>query len=63
MPLKAIKLNFWQKMKELQFKMLFNDQQQLNQHMYENESPLSWLLLVQGIAYWISPKSNVISGL
>lgn len=61
MPTKAIKLNFWQKMKELQLKMLLQEQQETSsngQHMYENESPLSWLLLQQGIAYWVDASSN-----
>lgn len=58
-PLTPTKLNFWQKMKELQYKMIISgSNDKIEGHMYENDSPLAWLFLHQGIAYWISPESN-----
>ena len=59
-PLTPTRLNFWQKMKELQYKMIISgtNDKLLEGHMYENDSPLAWLLLYQGIAYFISPDSN-----
>lgn len=60
-PLTETQLNFWEKMKELQYKMLIGSQDKIEGHMFENESPLSWLTLSQGIAYWISTDSNVIT--
>jgi len=59
-PLSATRLTFWQKMKELQYKMLIGSgTDQIEGHMYECESPLSWLTLSQGIAYWVAADSNV----
>ncbi|KAI1292847.1 Protein O-mannosyltransferase 1 [Halotydeus destructor] len=57
-PTNPTRLTFWEKMKELQYKMLIGSNDQVEGHMYENESPLSWLTMTQGIAYWIAPDSN-----
>lgn len=57
-PLEPTKLNFWQKMKELQYKMLFGTQDVIEGHTYENNSPLDWILMKSGIAYWIDSRSN-----
>lgn len=51
-------LTFWSKLYELQYKMLFNNQENVAGHMYASE-PLDWLLLKRGVAYWISANSNV----
>lgn len=58
-PLSPTYLSFWEKMKELQYKMLSFDQENIPDHMFACESPLDWLFLVKGIAYWIDPNSNV----
>ncbi|KAJ8687182.1 hypothetical protein QAD02_022976 [Eretmocerus hayati] len=56
-PLKATSLTFWEKFIELQLKMLFNNQDAQNTHMYSS-SPLEWPTMTRGIAYWVSTKSN-----
>lgn len=58
-PLSPTRLSFWQKFFELQYKMLSINQENVQNHMYASESPLDWPLLKNGIAYWISPTSNV----
>ena len=58
-PLAPTYLSFWEKMKELQYKMLTFDQENIPDHMYACDSPIDWLFLAKGIAYWIDPKSNV----
>ena len=57
-PLNPTKLGFWAKMKELQYKMLFGNNDRVEGHVYENQSPLEWLFLKQGIAYWVDSTSN-----
>ena len=57
-PLSPTKFTFWEKMKELQYKMLIHDQENIQDHMYAATSPLDLILLNKGIAYWISSKSN-----
>lgn len=61
-PLTPTSLSFWEKMAELQYKMLVVNPENVQNHMYSTESPVDWLLLTKGIAYWLSPKSNVSSG-
>lgn len=57
-PLSPTFLSFWDKMLELQSKMLINTEN-IQNHIYSSDSPLDWPLLTKGIAYWLSPKSNV----
>lgn len=57
-PLEPTKLNFWEKMKELQYKMLFGSHDLIEGHTYENNSPLDWIVMKSGIAYWIDSRSN-----
>lgn len=57
-PMERRNLTFWNKLYELQYKMLFNNQENVAGHMYASE-PLDWLLLKRGVAYWISANSNV----
>ena len=57
-PTKATTLSFWEKMTELQFKMLFSYQEPLQSHMYSSE-PIEWPLLKRTTAYWVSHNSNV----
>ena len=57
-PLRATMLSFWEKFVELQYKMLFANQENVQNHMYSSE-PLEWPLMSRGIAYWVSPHSNV----
>ncbi|XP_068241899.1 protein O-mannosyltransferase 1 [Palaemon carinicauda] len=56
-PMERKNLTFWNKFYELQYKMLFNNQENVAGHMYASE-PLDWLLLKRGVAYWISSNSN-----
>lgn len=57
-PLEPTVLTFWSKMKELQHKMILGNNDKVEGHMFESNSPLDWLFLTNGIAYWIDPKSN-----
>ena len=57
-PLSPTKFTFWDKMKELQYKMLIHDQENVQDHMYAVTSPLDLILLNKGIAYWISTKNH-----
>lgn len=57
-PLERRNLTYWNKLYELQYKMLFNNQENVAGHMYASE-PLDWLFLKRGVAYWISANSNV----
>ncbi|KAG0721721.1 Protein O-mannosyltransferase 1 [Chionoecetes opilio] len=56
-PLERKNLTYWNKLYELQYKMLFNNQENVAGHMYASD-PLDWLLLKRGVAYWISANSN-----
>lgn len=59
MPTTPTLLSFWDKMKELQYKMLVYDQENIQEHMFSVESPLDLMLLKKGIAYWLHPVTNV----
>ncbi|XKL60713.1 hypothetical protein PGB90_007770 [Kerria lacca] len=56
-PIVATSLSFWQKFYELQYKMFFNHQENVQNHMYSSE-PLEWPLIGRGIAYWVSSEHN-----
>lgn len=58
-PLNPTSLSFWDKVVELQYKMLIGNPENVQNHMYSSDSPLDWLFLTKGIAYWLSPNSNV----
>ena len=57
-PLEPTQLTFWEKFFELQIRMLFISNENVQNHMYTS-SPWEWLILTRGIAYWVSPESNV----
>lgn len=57
-PTERKNLTFFDKLYELQYKMIFNNQENVAGHMYASE-PFDWLTLKRGVAYWISPTSNV----
>ena len=57
-PLHATSLSFWEKFTELQYKMLFTHQENVQNHMYSSE-PVEWPLMTRGIAYWVSTYDNV----
>lgn len=57
-PLEPVVLSFWEKFFELQIRMLFISNENVQNHMYTS-SPWEWLTLTRGIAYWVSPESNV----
>lgn len=56
-PLEPTQLTFWEKFFELQIRMLFISNENVQNHMYTS-SPWEWLILTRGIAYWVSPESN-----
>lgn len=56
-PLSATTLTFWDKFYELQYKMFFNNQENVQNHMYSSE-PIEWPLTGRGIAYWVSTEHN-----
>lgn len=59
-PMETTQLTFWAKMKELQYKMIFgSDHDKIDGHMFQVDSPVAWVTLYQGLAYWVSTKSNV----
>lgn len=57
-PLEPVVMSFWEKFLELQIRMLFISNENVQNHMYTS-SPWEWLTLTRGIAYWVSPDSNV----
>lgn len=57
-PTAATSLSFWEKLAELQYKMLIAGTENVQNHMYSSE-PLDWPLMTRGIAYWVSNFSNV----
>ena len=59
-PLNPTSLSFWDKMAELQYKMLVVNPENVKNHLYSSDSPLDWPFLTKGIAYWLSSRSNVI---
>ncbi|BES92858.1 dolichyl-phosphate-mannose-protein mannosyltransferase activity [Nesidiocoris tenuis] len=56
-PLQGTKLSRWAKFVELQYKMLFPSQENIQNHMYSSD-PLEWPLMTRGIAYWVSSQHN-----
>ncbi|EFX72725.1 hypothetical protein DAPPUDRAFT_227345 [Daphnia pulex] len=56
-PLEPVVMGFWEKFFELQIRMLFISNENVQNHMYTS-SPWEWLVLTRGIAYWVSPESN-----
>ncbi|XP_018024588.1 protein O-mannosyltransferase 1 [Hyalella azteca] len=56
-PTERRELDFWSKLYELQYKMLFNNQENVAGHMYASD-PVDWLTLKRGVAYWIDSESN-----
>ena len=57
-PSSKLDLSFWDKFWELQIKMLLVNQENVASHMYASD-PTEWPFMSKGIAYWVSPKSNV----
>ena len=59
-PMETTRLTFWAKMKELQYKMIIgSDHDKVDGHMFQVDSPVAWVTLYQGLAYWVSTDSNV----
>lgn len=42
----------------LQYKMLLVNQENVQDHVYSSD-PMEWPLMTRGIAYWVSPTTNV----
>ena len=58
-PLEPVKMSFLEKFFELQVRMIFVSNENVQNHIYTS-SPWEWLTLTRGIAYWVDSKSNVI---
>lgn len=58
-PLSPTRLSFWEKMKELQYKMFSFDQDNVQEHMFSVDSPFNLIFLDKGIAYWLNSENNV----
>ncbi|CAM1321564.1 POMT1 (predicted) [Pycnogonum litorale] len=56
-PTKPTTFTFFEKLCELQYKMLTANQENVQEHMYSSD-PLDWPLMTRGIAYWVSQTSN-----
>jgi len=56
-PPQVANLTFWEKLWELQYKMIFNNQENVAGHMYASD-PIDWLTLRRGVAYWVAKDSN-----
>ena len=57
-PLMPVQMSFWEKFVELQVRMIFISNENVQNHIYTS-SPWEWLTLTRGIAYWVHTKSNV----
>lgn len=57
-PLEPVKMTFLEKFFELQIRMIFVSNENVQNHIYTS-SPWEWLTLTRGIAYWVDSKSNV----
>lgn len=57
-PTERTYLSFWQKFRELQMKMLWQNSETVQNHMYSSD-PLEWPLMSKGIAYWYQKETNV----
>lgn len=60
LPLEPISLSFFEKFYELHLKLLTYHQDMLKDHIYASESPLDWIFMNRGTAYWVDnkPTSN-----
>jgi len=56
-PLEPVKMSFLEKFFELQVRMIFVSNENVQNHIYTS-SPWEWLTLTRGIAYWVDSKSN-----
>jgi len=56
-PLMPVQMSFWEKFVELQVRMIFISNENVQNHIYTS-SPWEWLTLTRGIAYWVHTKSN-----
>lgn len=59
-PLEPTSLSFFEKFFELHYKLLTYQQDAIKDHIYASESPLDWIFLTKGTAYWVdsSMKDN-----
>lgn len=52
-PLEPTSLTFFEKFYELHYKLLTYQQDTMKDHIYACESPLDWILMSKGTAYWV----------
>lgn len=59
-PLEPTSLTFFEKLYELHYKLITYRQDSIRDHIYACESPIDWILLSKGTAYWVqnSYKDN-----
>ena len=56
--MKPVQMSTWEKMWELQIKMLFFQPDSNLQHMFSS-TPTEWPFLARNVAYWINSTTNV----
>lgn len=52
-PLEPTSLTFFEKFIEIHHKLLHYQQEAIKDHIYATESPLDWILMARGTAYWV----------
>lgn len=52
-PLEPTSLTFFEKFYELHYKLLNYQQESIKDHIYATESPIDWILMSRGTAYWV----------
>lgn len=60
-PLEPTTLTFWDKFFELHSKLLSYQQDAIKDHIYACESPIDWILMSKGTAYWVDIRSTDIA--
>lgn len=57
-PLEPTSLTFFEKFYELHYKLFTYQQDVIKDHLYACESPIDWMLLSKGTAYWVGNSLN-----
>lgn len=57
-PLEPTSLTFFEKFYELHYKLFSYQQDAIKDHIYACESPLDWILMSKGTAYWVNNSSD-----
>lgn len=57
-PLEPTSLTFFEKFYELHYKLFSHQQDAIKDHLYACESPLDWIMMSKGTAYWVNNTPN-----